>query len=185
MKSGLQVSPVKITLNCSILQSFILLFKIVLLPTTEKSLHIMFIRARSIQPKFPTGPTEKTGPPQKLDQFFRNFSGRNRTDPLSFGPKFPVILVEWIAPLKTKRAIQVVPRLHLVTPWLHPLSEPRAQGLLLLAPPRGEDPGTRLRDRGNRVICLVFPSDDWTITGMGPLSWTRKAEGGGGSRHWK
>ena len=40
----------------------------------------MFIRARSIQPKFATGPTEKTGPPQTLDQFFRNFSGRNRTE---------------------------------------------------------------------------------------------------------
>ena len=116
----------------------------------------MFIRARSIQPKFPTGPTEKTGPPQKLDQFFRNFSGRNRTDPLSFGPKFPVILVEWIAPLKTKRAIQVVPRLHLVTP----LVRTSCPGTSLTRPPRGEDPGTRLRDRGNRVICLVFPFDD-------------------------
>ena len=129
---------------------------IVLLPTTKKTLHIMFIRARSIQPKFPTGPTKKTGPPQKLDQFFRNFSGRNRTDPLSFGPKFPVILVEWIAPLKTKRAIQVVPRLHLVTP----LVRTSCPGTSLTRPPRGEDPGTRLRDRGNRVICLVFPSDD-------------------------
>ena len=26
--------------------------------------------ARSIQPKFPTGPTEKSGPPQKVDEFF-------------------------------------------------------------------------------------------------------------------
>ena len=30
--------------------------------------------ARSIQPK-QTGPTRKRGPPQKVDQFFRNFSG--------------------------------------------------------------------------------------------------------------
>ena len=41
-----------------------------------------------------TGPTGKSGPPQKVDQFFR----LDRTDPLSFGPKFPEILVEWIAP---------------------------------------------------------------------------------------
>ena len=26
----------------------------------------------------------------------------DRTDPLSFGPKFPEILVEWIAPIKLK-----------------------------------------------------------------------------------
>ena len=51
--------------------------------------------ARSIRPKFPTGPTGKSGPPQKVDPFFRNFS----IDPLSFGPKFPEILVEWIAPV--------------------------------------------------------------------------------------
>ena len=41
--------------------------------------------------KLQTDPTGKS--------FFRNFSGRlDRTDPLSFGPKFPEILVEWIAP---------------------------------------------------------------------------------------
>ena len=34
--------------------------------------------------KIQTGPTGKRGPPQKVD----------RTDPLSFGPKFPEILVE-------------------------------------------------------------------------------------------
>ena len=27
--------------------------------------------------KIPTGPTGKRGPPQKVDPFFRNFSGRN------------------------------------------------------------------------------------------------------------
>ena len=42
--------------------------------------------------KIQTGPTEKRGPPQK--DFFR----LDRTDPLSFGPKFPESLVEWIAP---------------------------------------------------------------------------------------
>ena len=31
--------------------------------------------------KIQTGPTEKSGPPQKVDQFFR----LDRTDPLSFG----------------------------------------------------------------------------------------------------
>ena len=31
--------------------------------------------ARSIQPKIPTGPTGKIGPPQKVDPFFRNFFG--------------------------------------------------------------------------------------------------------------
>ena len=31
--------------------------------------------ARSIHPNFPTGPNGKSGPPQKVDQFFRNFSG--------------------------------------------------------------------------------------------------------------
>ena len=36
---------------------------------------IVKLWARSIQPKFPTGPTGKSGPPQKVDQFFRNFSG--------------------------------------------------------------------------------------------------------------
>ena len=49
--------------------------------------------------KIPTGPTGKSGPPQKVDPFSRNFLFRlDRTDPLSFGPKFPEILVEWIAP---------------------------------------------------------------------------------------
>ena len=46
--------------------------------------------------KIPTGATGKSGPPQMVDPFFRNFSGW--TEPLSFGPKFPEILVEWIAP---------------------------------------------------------------------------------------
>ena len=47
--------------------------------------------------KIQTCPTGKRGPPQKVDQFFRNFR-LDQTDPLSFGPKFPEILVEWIVP---------------------------------------------------------------------------------------
>ena len=43
-----------------------------------------------------TSPTEKRGPPRKVDRFFGNFFGW--TDPFSFRPKFPEILVEWIAP---------------------------------------------------------------------------------------
>ena len=45
-----------------------------------------------------TGPTRKSGPPQKADQFFSTLFRLDRTDPLSFGRKFPEILVEWIAP---------------------------------------------------------------------------------------
>ena len=48
--------------------------------------------------KIPTGPTGKSGPPQKVDPFFSKIFRLDRTDPLSFGPKFPEILVEWIAP---------------------------------------------------------------------------------------
>ena len=39
-----------------------------------------------------TGPTENRGPPRKVDHFFQNFSGW--TEPR---PKFPEILVKWIA----------------------------------------------------------------------------------------
>ena len=42
------------------------------------SVPIIVSWARSIQPdstKIPTGPTGKIGPPQKVDPFFRNFSG--------------------------------------------------------------------------------------------------------------
>ena len=51
--------------------------------------------ARSIQSKFQTGPTGKRGPPQKV---FSKLFRLDRTDALSFGPKFPEILVKWIAP---------------------------------------------------------------------------------------
>ena len=44
--------------------------------------------------KIPTGPTGKSGPSQKVNPFFRNFGRLDRTDPMSFGPKFPKILVE-------------------------------------------------------------------------------------------
>ena len=36
------------------------------------------------------GPTEKSGPPRKVDHFFRNFR-LDRADPFSFRPKFPEI----------------------------------------------------------------------------------------------
>ena len=49
--------------------------------------------------KIQTGPTGKSGPPQKVDQLFSKLFRLDRTDPLSFGPKFQEILVEWIAPL--------------------------------------------------------------------------------------
>ena len=44
-----------------------------------------------------TSPTEKRGPPQKVDGFFR----LDQTDPFTFRPKFPEILVEWIVPTIT------------------------------------------------------------------------------------
>ena len=55
-------------------------------------------RARSIQPKFrPVRPEKRTT--SKGGQVFTKLFRLDRTDPLSFGPKFPEILVEWIAPL--------------------------------------------------------------------------------------
>ena len=62
-------------------------------------LKVIFHWARSIQPKFqPVRPekwsTSKGGP--VFSKLFR----LDRTDPLSFGPKFPEILVEWIAPIE-------------------------------------------------------------------------------------
>ena len=47
--------------------------------------------------KIQTGPTGKSGPPQKVDQSFSKLFRLDRTDPLSFGPKFLEILVESIA----------------------------------------------------------------------------------------
>ena len=49
--------------------------------------------------KIPTSPTGKSSPPEKVDQFFSILFRLDRTDPLSFGTKFPKILVEWIAPI--------------------------------------------------------------------------------------
>ena len=45
-----------------------------------------------------TGPTEKCGPPRKVDRFFSKLFRLDGTDPFSFRPKFPEILVEWTAP---------------------------------------------------------------------------------------
>ena len=54
------------------------------------------LRARSIQPQFNHNSTSKVGP--VFSKLFR----LDRTDPLSFGPKFPEILVEWIAPVRLR-----------------------------------------------------------------------------------
>ena len=43
-----------------------------------------------------TGPTKRTT--SKGGPVFSKLFRLDRTDPLSFGPKFPEILVEWIAP---------------------------------------------------------------------------------------
>ena len=52
--------------------------------------------------KIQTGPTGKSGPPQNFfGPVFSKLFRLDRTDPLSFGPKFPEILVEWIAPQVT------------------------------------------------------------------------------------
>ena len=48
-----------------------------------------------------TGPTEKSGLPRKMDCFFFELFRLERTDSFSFRPKFPEILVEWIATLKS------------------------------------------------------------------------------------
>ena len=45
-----------------------------------------------------TGPTEKRGQTSKSGPLFSKLFRLARTDPLSFRPKFPEILVEWIAP---------------------------------------------------------------------------------------
>ena len=49
--------------------------------------------------KIQNGPTGKRGPPQKVDQLFRNLTGW--TEPIHWvlDRNFPEILVEWIAPL--------------------------------------------------------------------------------------
>ena len=44
-----------------------------------------------------TGPTEKSGPPRKVDQFFRNFSGWTKPIHSVLDRNLTEILVEWIA----------------------------------------------------------------------------------------
>ena len=71
--------------------------------------------------KIPTGPTGKSGPPQKVDPFFSKLFRLDRTDPLSFGPKFPEVLVECIAPvvlLKTSVGGWVLPGLLGMCRWM-------------------------------------------------------------------
>ena len=55
------------------------------------------IRARSIQPKFRNRSDREKWSTSKGGPVFSKFFRLDRTDPLSFGPKFPEILVEWIA----------------------------------------------------------------------------------------
>ena len=60
--------------------------------------------------------TSKGGP--VFSKLFR----LDRTDPLSFGPKFPEILVEWIAPLKGPNSVMSIPFILSGSPnecWLH------------------------------------------------------------------
>ena len=54
--------------------------------------------ARSIQPKFQLVRPGKVVHLKRWTRFSKLFR-LDRTDPFSFGPKFPEILVEWIAPL--------------------------------------------------------------------------------------
>ena len=57
--------------------------------------------ARSIQPKFRPVRPGKVVHLQRWTRFFKTFPvgpNQGRTDRLSFGPKFPEILVVWIAP---------------------------------------------------------------------------------------
>ena len=56
------------------------------------------MRARSIQPKFRNRSDRKKWSTSKGGPVFSKLFRLDRTDPLSFGPKFPEILVEWIAP---------------------------------------------------------------------------------------
>ena len=54
--------------------------------------------ARSIQPKFQPVRPGKEDHLKRWTRFSKLFR-LDRTDPLSFGPKFPESLVEWIAPM--------------------------------------------------------------------------------------
>ena len=69
--------------------------------------------------KIQTGLTGKSGPPQNFfGPVFSKLFRLDRTDPLSFGPKFTEILVEWIAPW-------ISPFLYLTSPYLtSPLPRP-------------------------------------------------------------
>ena len=49
--------------------------------------------------KIPTGPTGRKRTTSKGGPVFSKLFRLDRTDPLSFEPKFPEILVEWIAPI--------------------------------------------------------------------------------------
>ena len=64
--------------------------------------------ARSIQPKFRPVRQGKVVYFKRWTSFFSKLFRLDRTDPLSFGPKFPEILVEWIAPLVEFHLVQTL-----------------------------------------------------------------------------
>ena len=71
------------------------------------------IWARSIQPKFQPVRPGKVVHLKRWTRFFETFPvGPNRS--IEFGPKFPEILVEWIAPYKSKRAPHNISRFCLI-----------------------------------------------------------------------
>ena len=63
-------------------------------------------RARSIQPKFQPVRPGKEDHLKRWTRFSKLFR-LDRTDPLSFGPKFPESLVEWIAPRKYRPSYEL------------------------------------------------------------------------------
>ena len=102
--------------------------------------------ARSIQPKFQPVRPGKEDHLKRWPVFSKLFR-LDRTDPLSFGPKFPEILVEWIAPRISlwsllidlhlsfftwknyqtfEQMISILKRLKACLPWLHVLEKYRA-----------------------------------------------------------
>ena len=70
--------------------------------------------ARSIQPKFRRVRPGKEDHLKRWTSFSKLFR-LDRTDPLSFGPKFPEILVEWIAPYESEQRTMHV----LIRIWSH------------------------------------------------------------------
>ena len=71
----------------------------------SSNISIIFIRsARFIQPKLRPSDREKWST-SKGGPVFSKLFWLDQIDPLSFGPKFPEISVEWIAPVNSKIAL--------------------------------------------------------------------------------